>query len=77
MTIATSISIFPMSFYYKYSEHNTDSKYFNFIVHPINTIKYNPNVWTKLNESKIYMYPAKFDRQYTACPGYLINIHPT
>ena len=22
------------------------------------------------------MYPDKFDRQDTACPGYLINIHP-
>ena len=42
----------------------------------INSIKYNPNVWSKLNDSKIYMYPDKFDRQETACPGYLINIHP-
>ena len=41
----------------------------------INSIKYNPNVWTTLNESNIFMYPDKFDRQDTACPGYLINIH--
>ena len=42
----------------------------------INSIKYHPNVWSKLNESNIFMYPDKFDRQDTACPGYLINIHP-
>ena len=42
----------------------------------INSIKYHPNVWSKLNESNIFMYPDKFDRQNTACPGYLINIHP-
>ena len=42
----------------------------------INSIKYNPNVWSMINVSNIFMYPDKFDRQETACPGYLINIHP-
>ena len=31
----------------------------------INSIKYNPNVWSKLNDSKIFMYP---DSQRTKCP---------
>ena len=42
----------------------------------INSIKYNSKVWSKLNAAQIFMYPDKFDRQETACPGYLINIHP-
>ena len=42
----------------------------------INSIKYSPTVWSKLNAAQIFMYPDKFDRQQTACPGYLINIHP-
>ena len=42
----------------------------------INLIKYNPKVWNYINTSHIFLQPDHFERQDTACPGYLINIHP-
>ena len=43
---------------------------------PINNIKFHPTAWAIINQRKVFVHPDRFDRQDTACPGYLINLHP-
>ena len=41
----------------------------------INTIKYEPSVWSYIHDRNIYLYIDQFQTEQTACPGFLINIH--
>jgi len=42
----------------------------------LNTINYNPTVWAQVGLPGTYMKVDHFERDQTACPGFLIQVHP-